>query len=401
MRILIVTNSFPLSEAGARGSVTAALAEAFLGREEEVCVLSARRTAAESPSDSAFAFPVVRRLFLLEEPGASPEKRHETTIRNRSVTEEVISRWEPDVILVLRFHEVSLGPAQAAEESGIPVVYGLTDEHLLEYLPRRFSFDMESVSAFFADRLLYRSDTLGGLRVRHCFCTSAFLKIRLLSSGAPVGEAAVIHPGVDSARVPKRSDPGSLGAPPRILCVGGVGPGSGARTVIRVLPLLEREGLRPEVTFTGGGDGKEIGEFREYLDRKGVADRVTVTGRIPRSDLLKLYPAHDVFLFPSLRREPTGLFHLEAMACGLPVVSTLTGGQREFLKNGENALCFEGGREKDLAGCLSRILVNKDLRKKLVERGRRLVEASYGFDRYVSEIRDLLLRVRETCVVSA
>ena len=96
-----------------------------------------------------------------------------------------------------------------------------------------------------------------------------------------MGEAAVIHPGVQSDRIPKRSDPGSLGAPPRILCVGGVGPRSGARTVIRVLPILEKEGLRLHVTFTGGGEKREIQAFKEYVARKGAEERVAVMDGFP------------------------------------------------------------------------------------------------------------------------
>jgi glycosyltransferase involved in cell wall biosynthesis len=109
-------------------------------------------------------------------------------------------------------------------------------------------------------------------------------------------------------------------------------------------------------------------------------------GRVPREELPAVYRAHDVLAFPSTWREPFGLTHLEAMASGLPVVSTLAGGQREFLVPGENCLAFETEDAAGLADALDRLRVDLSLGPRLAEAGMRLVRDRFTLARYVDDL---------------
>ena len=100
MRILVVTNSFPLARERVGGSAAASLSEALRDRGEELYVLCARTAASEPPAAPGFPYPVARELVHFEEAEAGPEERHNVTERNRSVTKGVLSRWEPDVVLI-------------------------------------------------------------------------------------------------------------------------------------------------------------------------------------------------------------------------------------------------------------------------------------------------------------
>ena len=63
-----------------------------------------------------------------------------------------------------------------------------------------------------------------------------------------------------------------------------------------------------------------------------------------REELPAAYRAADVFVFPSTWSEPFGLVPIEAMACGVPVVGSGTGGSGEFLIDGATALVPRSGR---------------------------------------------------------
>jgi glycosyltransferase involved in cell wall biosynthesis len=269
----------------------------------------------------------------------------------------------------------------------------MNDEHLADYLPGRFSLAPKGLTGFLLDRTVYRGDTVRSLQLRHSVCTSGLLKMRLLGYGAPVGHAAVIHQGVPCDRYRPGPEPGSLQDPPRILCVSGLAPSGGVRAVVRALVLLQRRHLDPVVTLAGPGDPAYVAGLKQLVAAAGLTDRVAFTGRISRDELARLYAAHDLFVFPSMHAEPAGLLHLEAMASGLPVVSTLNGGQREFLRPDENCVCFPAGDGGALAQSLARLLTDASLRKRLVFAARTLVETSYNLDRYISELRDLLGRV--------
>ena len=88
-------------------------------------------------------------------------------------------------------------------------------------------------------------------------------------------------------------------------------------------------------------------------------------------------------VFPSIWSEPFGLTHLEAMASGVPVVSTANGGQGEFLRDGVNALVFEPEDAEGLACRLASLIVDDSLRRRIALGGRRLVEREFTLTRYV------------------
>lgn len=78
------------------------------------------------------------------------------------------------------------------------------------------------------------------------------------------------------------------------------------------------------------GDGTEKSYYESLCDERGLKDYVTFTGKLAYDEVLKLYDAANVFVFPSLR-ETTGTVIVEAMAKGLPVISLKQGGAKFVL----------------------------------------------------------------------
>lgn len=142
-----------------------------------------------------------------------------------------------------------------------------------------------------------------------------------------------------------------------ILYVGGIDPRKNAHGLIDLFKevVLARRacGAREPVLLMAGGIEKdrEFPELVRHIERSGVAEFVVRTGFVADDKLMALYGACDLFLFPSLY-EGFGLTPLEAMAAGLPVVSSHAGAMPEVL--GDAALSYapedlRAGREAALA----------------------------------------------------
>ena len=139
------------------------------------------------------------------------------------------------------------------------------------------------------------------------------------------------------------------------------------------------------------GDGELRGDLEGYAARLGIADRVRFLGW--RRDLATIYAATDVFLLTS-RNEGTPVALIEAMAAGLPGVSTDVGGVKDVIVSTEVGERVADGNAAGLAAAIVRYLSDRDRARAAGRRARAVVVERYGLDRLVNDInalyRDLL-----------
>ena len=110
-------------------------------------------------------------------------------------------------------------------------------------------------------------------------------------------------------------------------------------------------------------------------------------------DLRQLLRECDVCIFPSQWDEPLARAMQEAMACGLVVVGTTTGGSKELLVEGRTGLTFEPEDSDGLARQLCRVVGDPALRARLARAGRRAVVARFGLDRMIDQLEGALRQV--------
>jgi glycosyltransferase involved in cell wall biosynthesis len=136
--------------------------------------------------------------------------------------------------------------------------------------------------------------------------------------------------------------------------------------------LLEAIAELPEALFLFAGEGPERGALEAQAAELGVAGRVRFLGR--REDVPRLLAACDVFALPSLY-EGSSLAVLEAMAAGIPIVSSAIGGTEELIEDGRSGLLVPPGDAPALAAALRRVLSDAELRRNLAARARERVDA--------------------------
>jgi glycosyltransferase involved in cell wall biosynthesis len=114
-------------------------------------------------------------------------------------------------------------------------------------------------------------------------------------------------------------------------------------------------------------------------------------GSAEPEEMPAVYRAHDALLFTSKWAEPFAMTPLEAMASGLPVIGTTTGGSRELFRHGENALTYTAGDPRELADRIREVARDGVLRARIAATGRAEVRAGYAEDAIVDRIESYLM----------
>jgi phosphatidylinositol alpha-1,6-mannosyltransferase len=182
--------------------------------------------------------------------------------------------------------------------------------------------------------------------------------------------APVLAPNGVDVRAFRMAAPRNSG-PLRIICVARLIERKGQRHLLAALRRLRDAGVTATVKFVGTGDAAQA--YRAEADRLGIADLVTFTGYVPRERIADHYADADVFVLPS-HNEGMSVATLEAMAAGLPLVVTRTGGTAELVQEGENGLTFAWSDVETLVQHLAYLAANRGVVRQMGAASRRRAE---------------------------
>lgn len=172
------------------------------------------------------------------------------------------------------------------------------------------------------------------------FSVADSLKQHMASIGADPGKILVVGNGVDSEKfypLEKAAARKSLAIPSdaRVLVsVGGLVERKGFHRVVEVLPEIIES--YPKLIYLIVGGGGPEGDMRLQLEQQvkslGIEDNVRFLGALPSEQLKEPLSAADVFVLATANEGWANVF-LEAMACGLPVITTDVGGNKEVVSD--------------------------------------------------------------------
>jgi glycosyltransferase involved in cell wall biosynthesis len=189
----------------------------------------------------------------------------------------------------------------------------------------------------------------------------------------------MIHHGVDLERFRPRPRPVTVDVPV-ILSVGRLVEKKGWTDLLHAFALLAREGRRFRALICGEGPLRPA--LEGLRDELGLSAEVRLLGPRGQTDLLSLLQGADMFaLVPVVANDgdrdgvPNAL--VEAMACGLPVVSTDVGGVPDLVRHEENGLLAPARDSAAIAGHIGRLLDDNALRHALGASARRTVEQQF------------------------
>jgi glycogen(starch) synthase len=235
-------------------------------------------------------------------------------------------------------------------------------------------------------------------------CCSRFMAQEVTGTlRVPRDKVRVVPNGVD----PKRVQCGDSGdelelfrsqwaAPAEriVLFVGRLVREKGVEVLIDALPAVVAAHPEAKFVVAGGGDYEGLAARARS---NGVEHKVAFTGFLPEADLPRMYKVAEVAVFPSLY-EPFGIVALEAMAAGVPVVTSDIGGFREVVRHGQTGLHTWANNADSLAWGLGLVLSDARLAARLRRNGRKQVEEHFGWEAIARQTRAVyaeVLRERE------
>jgi len=127
----------------------------------------------------------------------------------------------------------------------------------------------------------------------------------------------------------------------------------GPDILIDAFEVLHHE--NPELSLIIVGEGPLKQRLMNKVIRRGLQNRIHFMGFVDQETLVAIYRSADVFVIPSLY-EPFGIVALEAMASGVPVVSSDVGGLSEIVENAVTGLKVPPGDPQLLASAIRQVL---------------------------------------------
>lgn len=408
MKILIVSNFYPPQYIGGYELICSDVAKGLKARGHQVHVLTStygvRGPRSEHGVDRRLEsdFNGKLRPFLSDVAHLLRKESH-----NQRAFRRVVKSFRPDVIYLWNLQGVSMSLALSAERLKAPVFHCVLDKWWVRcethhpdqwygFWARHFPNPRPAVRK----ALYYALRPFGivlpaPLTISHVHFASDFLRRDASQANKRIGTSEVIYNGVDLDRFTQQS---FSERPKTVLYCGQLTPMKGLRTVIEAMRLIVKvHGSDARLTVVGGSavDGF-VNEMQNLVRSYGLEQHVKFRGFVAREALPEIYREHDIFVFPSLYDEAFTVSTLEAMACGLAVVCTATGGNAEVMRHGCNALIFDREDAATCAAHVMRLLDEPELFEKLRRNGRKTVEADFSLETMIKKIERSLQEQIET-----
>jgi len=405
MRILVLSNFYPPARPGGYTQWCQEVTERLARRGHTMAVLTSRHEREKAPP----AEQNIRRLLHLQgdlnyyQPDRFFTRWKAQHRENLLHLEQVTRDFDPELIFVWGMWALSKTlPARAERLMPGRVVYYLSDYWTIAedwhtnywHTPARRKV-MRPIKRVLgrAAMAIVAAERQPGPELRRVICVSARLRDRLVEAGLPIQHARVIYGGSDIERFPQRRNGESPGLPVKLLYAGQLVQHKGVHTAIEAMAKLvhERNLRQTHLTLVGSGHPEYEAFLRSLVEREQLHDHVAFHTPVSSDQMPALLRQFDALVFPSIYEEPLARMTQEAMASGLVVVGTTTGGTQEILRDGETGLTFAPGDANGLADQVVRLVSDPELRRRLVQAGRQTVLEKFTLDRMVLEI-DAYLR---------
>lgn len=349
--ILVVTNLFPPQEMGGYGRKIWEFSNGLIKRGHRLKILTGDAPYLQKAPDAGEPDlePLVERSLVLQGEWKNGRVQHLGDLnflrRNAQANKEKVlaaaHAFKPDFVLLGNFDFLGIDILKALIAEKIPVLHSLGNQ--APGYPAKESIQSPLYT------IAPASDWLGK---------------NLLNDGYKVSKLRTVYPGARVDRFYKQFLPDIRRL--RIAFAGLVMPYKGAHVLIDALNILNQSGIEFEADFAGDStDASYVLTLKEYALNNGLAAKVRFNGFLDREGLAALFARCNVLVFPTQIPEAFGISQVEAMASGLIVITSGTGGTQEVIRHGIDGLVFEMGNPASLAQHLASLATNKEMRDKL------------------------------------
>lgn len=401
MKILVITNLYPPHEIGGYEIRCRDTTERLRAAGHDIRVITSdHHVAGRSNESQPHVSRVLRIHGMYGHPWLGMWKLHLLERHNHQALIKMLDDFRPELVHVWNMGGISKSLLLRLEASGIPVVYDISDHWIARSLradvwlgwwnaPRgpAISVLRKALGVLGIRRLISSiapTSSWNTLQFKRIYFCSAFMRDHTVAKGWPVGHAAVIHCGIDtSAFSVKQQHEGFA----KLLWVGRLAEDKDPLTAVRALAACERKDIT--LDLFGHGDAGYIAMLEAEIHALGLDGRVTRKSA-SAAEMRSLYAQYDALLFTSNWGEPFALTPLEAMASGLPVITSLDGGQAELARHGENCLVAAAASPELYAKRIAEMSDSAALRAHLSATGLEEVRRRFDLSVITSQIEAFL-----------
>jgi len=183
-----------------------------------------------------------------------------------------------------------------------------------------------------------------------------------------------------------------------ILCVGQIDPRKGQHILVESMPKILKDHPKTKLLLVGRVFNENqriyLKNIESKIERMNLKKNIAFLKDVPKDDLIQLYLLSDVFAFPT-DRELFPLVLLEAMAAGLPIISTDRPYIREILQDGKAGILVKRERREFEEGIIA-LLNDDNLRNRLSKEAKRAIIEKYHLDKIIKkhwELYESLIRL--------
>lgn len=320
---------------------------------------------------------------------------HSSRVRNNiRRVKNVIETFQPDIVFVHVMWNLSKGVAWVAEK--------LCSDRVVYYIANDWPYAIDMHSAFWVNRarrplvakakeviapiplrMMQNENIKFHLDFKRVMCVSQSVMNNLAEYARIDPQVMrVVYNGVNAdVFTPDWSKkPYGVERAFSLLYAGNIASHKGVHTAIEAMAILAQapNARNIHLSIIGSGHPDYEDQLRNLVSMHHLEDKVSFLRRFPRSEMPALFRKFDALVFPSVWDEPLARVMEEAMASGLAVIGTLTGGTGELLLDGETGLTFLSENPEMMAQRIEQLYDDPVLCRTLAENGRNKVFREFG-----------------------
>ncbi|MBJ6359791.1 glycosyltransferase [Paenibacillus sp. GCM10012307] len=206
-------------------------------------------------------------------------------------------------------------------------------------------------------------------------------RTELVAMGCPEEKIAIHRMGIDPNQFTQSNKIGQ--GPVRLLSIARLVEKKGLDYAVRA--AIEAIRLGKDIRYDIIGDGPQRGQLEQLIEQSEAGDRIRLLGAKNHEEVKQLIAKADLFLAPSVTgsdgdQEGIPVAIMEAMACGLPVLSTHHSGIPELVEDGVSGFLAPERNAQKLAQQIAELAEDPVRRRQMGDAGRRIVEVQYNLE---------------------
>jgi len=181
---------------------------------------------------------------------------------------------------------------------------------------------------------------------------------------------------------------------PEILFLSNLIETKGVYVLLEACATVKSKGINFHCTFVGGEGDITTSDFVDHVKLLDLNEEVHYKGKKFGDEKIKAFNDADIFVFPTFySKECFPLVLLEALAAGVPVISTYEGGIPDIIDNGVNGFLIEQRNVQMLANQLEKLLTDPNLCKEIEKAGRDKFEKEFDIEIFEHKLTQILKRL--------